>query len=153
MIMDERTEFCDGQALNTGAADTYNIGDQIDSSVARDMGNGQPIYLVVSCATGITVASSTGTVAFQLASDGTSSVATDGNQTVHVTSKEWATSTSAIDAGTVLFCVALPPEGAEYERYLQLQQVTGTTAINAGAVDAYLTLEPVTEPKHYPNAI
>ena len=41
MILDEITEFCDATSLNTGAAGTYNVGDVIDSSVARDLGNGQ----------------------------------------------------------------------------------------------------------------
>lgn len=150
-ILDERTEFADATALNTGAAGTYNIGDLIDSTVVRDLGNGQPIYLVVSVATGITVAASTGTVAFRLVSDSTDTISTT-TATVHVTSQAHATSTTAIPAGRILFVVALPWEGAVYERYLALQQITGTTAVNAGAVDAYLTLDPPVW-KAYPDAL
>jgi|SRR3972149_5226521 len=153
MILDERTELCDATACNTGAAATYNVGDLIDTSVVRDIGNGEPVYLVVTVATGITVASSTGTVSFQLVSDSTDTVATDGTQTIHVRSESWDTSTVAIAAGTVLACLALPPEGSVYERYLGLQQVTGTTALNAGAINAAFTLTPYTAPKAYPNAI
>lgn len=153
MIMDERTEFCDAVACNTGAAGTYNVGDIINSSVARDLGNGQPIYLVVTVDTGITTAGSAGTVAFQLVSDSTDTIATNGDQTIHATSKPWVTGATAIAAGTVLFCVALPPEGAAYEQYLAVQQVTGTTALNAGKINAFLTLEPVAAYKAYPDAL
>ena len=43
MILDERNEFADAVALNTGAAGSYLIGDQIDLGVARDIGNGEPL--------------------------------------------------------------------------------------------------------------
>lgn len=142
MILDEKLEFCDAVSLNTGAAGTYNIGDVIDLTVARDLGGDQAPYLVVTVDTGITVASSTGTVAFQLVSDGTDTIATNGTQTVHAVSKAHATSTTAIPAGSVLFAVQLPIEGlTAYERYLAVQQVTGTTALNAGKVNAFLTMD------------
>lgn len=152
MILDERTEFCDAVALNTGAAGTYLLGDQIDLGVARDIGAGQPLYLVVTVDTGITVASSTGTVSFSLASDNSASIATNGTATVHATSAAWATSTTAIPAGTVLFAVALPMEGAVYERYLGILQTTGVTAINAGKINAFLTHD-VAKYKAYADAI
>lgn len=151
MILDERTEFADAVSLNTGAAGTYNIGDLINLETARDVGNGFPLYLVIQVATGITVASSTGTVQFQLVSDATSTVSTS-TATVHVQSAEFATSTTAIAAGTVLLAVALPMEGNAYEQYLGIQQITGTTAINAGAVNAFLTTD-VSKWKAYADAI
>ena len=137
MILDEKLEFCDATALNTGAAATYNIGDVIDLGTARDLGNGHALYLVVTAAVGIT-AGSAGTVAFQLVSDGTDSISTT-TQTVHARSGAWATSTTAIPAGSVLFAVPLPMQGPVYERYLAVQQITGTAAITAGAVNAFLT--------------
>lgn len=152
MILDSRNEFADAVALNTGAAGTYLVGDQINLSVARDVGNGEPLYLVVTVDTGITVASSTGTVSFSLASDATASIATDGSASVHATSKAWATSTTAIAAGTVLFAVALPAEGTAYEKYLGILQTTGTTAINAGKINAFLTTD-VAKWKAYADAI
>jgi len=141
MILDANLEFCDAVSLNTGAAGTYNIGDVIDMDLARDVGGNQALYLVVAVSTGITVASSTGTVAFQLVSDGSGTIATNGTQTIHVTGAPWATSTTAIAAGTILMAVPLPMEGIAYERYLAVQQVTGTTALNAGAVNAFLTTD------------
>ena len=155
MILDKRTEFADAVALNTGAAGTYLIGSQLDLSEVRDVGNGKEIYLVVTVATGIELASSTGTVAFKLASDDSAAVSTS-TSTVHYTSPEFATSTTTdtttLAAGTVLFAVPLPLEGNAYERYLGILQVTGTTAISAGAINAFLTFD-VQKWKAYADAI
>jgi hypothetical protein len=155
MILDKRTEFADAVALNTGAAGTYLIGSQLDLSEVRDVGNGKELYFVVTVATGIEVGASTGTVAFKLASDDSDSVSTT-TSTVHYTSAEFATSTTTdtttLAAGTVLFAVPLPLEGNAYERYLGILQVTGTTAISAGAINAFLTFD-VQKWKAYADAI
>jgi len=147
MILDERTEFCDAQSLNTGAAGTYNLGDQIDLGVAG-RGIGQPgdqLYLVLQVATGIT-AGSAGTVQFQLSSDDSGTLATNGTQSIHMQTRAFTTGTgtgtTTLKAGTVLGVFALPIEGVTYERYLGVQQVTGTAAITAGAIDAFLTPTP-----------
>jgi hypothetical protein len=138
VIIDERTEFADATALNTGAAGTYNIGDIYDTGMTTsDVGLGEPLWLVVQVTTGITVASSTGTVQVKLVSDATTTIATDGSATQHVAGAAVATSTTAIAAGTVLLAVCLP--SGTYERYLAIQQVTATTALNAGAINAFLT--------------
>lgn len=139
MILDKRTEFADAVSCNTGAAGTYNIGDIIDLGVARDLGGDMALYLVITVDTGITTAGSAGTVAFQLVSDGTDTIATNGTQSVHAVSAARTTGATAIPAGTVLFAVQLPIEGMAYERYLAVQQVTGTTALNAGKINAFLT--------------
>lgn len=141
MIIDDRNEFCDAQSLNTGAAGTYLLGDQIDLSAAANMGTEDELYLVITVDTGIG-AGSAGTVAFQLASDDTASIATNGTATVHFQTRAFATGTGtaagALKAGTVLAAVKLP-QGFDYERYLGILQVTGTTAINAGKINAFLT--------------
>lgn len=142
MIIDKRTEFCDAVSCNTGAAGTYNLGDVIDLgavSPSRDLGGDMALYLVVTVDTGITTAGSAGTVAFQLISDAQDAPLTNGTQTVHALSRSFVTGATAIAAGTVLFAIQLPIEGAVYERYLGIQQVTGTTALNAGKINAFLT--------------
>lgn len=142
MILDSLNEFCDATALNTGAAGTYLIGNQIDLGAGdKPIGATDCAYVVLTVDTGITVASSTGTVQFLLASDSTASIATDGSATVHMMTKAWATSTTAIAAGTVLGVFELPP-GFTYERYLGILQVTGTTAVNAGKINAFITYDP-----------
>jgi hypothetical protein len=136
MILDKRNEFCDAVALNTGAAGTYLVGDQIDLGVARDMGNGEPMYLVITVDT-LPTSAGAATAQFQLASDASASIATNGTATVHLETKAFAISEMA--AGTMLAAIALPLEGVAYERYLGILQITGTAAFTAGKINAFLT--------------
>ncbi|HSX72376.1 MAG TPA: hypothetical protein VLF16_15700 [Pseudomonas sp.] len=148
MILGERTEFADNLSLNTGAAGTYNLGDQIDTGPnQRDLGVGNDLVLVIQASEDIT-AGSAGTVSLQLVSDSTPTPATDGSQTIHARTASFATSTTPIKAGTVLATMALPLEGGAYERYLGIQQVTGTAAITAGKINAFLT-PLVAKIRHY----
>jgi hypothetical protein len=137
MILDKRNEFCDAVALNTGAAGTYLVGDQIDLGTARDMGNGEPMYLVITVDTLPTSANSTATAQFTLASDASAAIATDGSATVHLQTKAFAISEMA--AGQMLAAIALPMEGVAYERYLGVLQTTGTQAFTGGKINAFLT--------------
>lgn len=145
MIIDKRTEFADATSV-AAAAGTANIGNQIDSSVVRDLGNGQPVYLVITCDTSIITGGSAGTVTFRLVSDSSASIATDGSASVHWQSKAFVTDDDALnelDAGDVVAVVALPLDGAvPYERYLGIQAVTATTTTTAGAISAFLSLDP-----------
>lgn len=138
MILDERTEFCDATALNTGAAGTYLLGDQIDSSVVRDLGNGQPIYLVITVDT-LPTSGGAATAQFTLASDDSASIATNGTASVHFVTKAFAISEMA--AGNVLAAVALPSQGVAYERYLGVLQTTGTAAFTGGKINAFLSTD------------
>lgn len=135
MILDERTEFCDATALNTGAAGSYLIGDVVDTSVARDLGGDQALYLVVTVDTTATSGgSATGT--FNLVTDDNASLTSPATL---VSSKAWAV--ADMTAGKTLMAVQLPMEGTAYERYIGIQQVTGTAAFTAGKVNAFLTTD------------
>lgn len=136
MILDKRNEFCDAVALNTGGAGTYLVGDQIDLGRARDIGNGDPVYLVITVDT-LPTSAGAATAQFTLASDASASVATDGSATVHLQTKAFAISEMA--AGTILAAIALPLEGVAYERYLGVLQTTGTAAFTGGKINAFLT--------------
>lgn len=136
MILDKRNEFCDAVALNTGGAGTYLLGDQIDLGTARDMGNGEPMYLVITVDT-LPTSGGSATAQFTLASDASASIATDGSATVHLQTKAFAISEMA--AGTMLAAIALPMEGVAYERYLGVLQTTGTAAFTGGKINAFLT--------------
>lgn len=147
MILDKLNEFCDATALNTGGAATYLIGDQIDLAGMTTAGtvfdpgiSPDGLWLVLQVDTAITTAGSAGTVAFSLASDASASIATNGTASVHFTTKSYTTGSTAIPAGTVLACVKLPSDS--YERYLGILQTTGTTALNAGKINAFLTQTP-----------
>ena len=146
MILDERTELADAVSV-AAAASTFNVGDVIDTSVVRDLGNGRTVYLVVNVDTEIITGGTAGTIQFQLVSDSVATPATDGTQTIHAISEEFVTDDAAandseLNAGGRPFVIALPLEGPEYERYLGLQAIVGTTTITAGNVNAFLTLDP-----------
>ncbi len=154
-IMDANLEFADAVSVANAAA-TINIGDVIDMSVVRDIGNGQPVYLVISVDTEIITGGSAGTIQFQLVSDAVTTPSTT-TATIHAISEEFVTDdTLLIDdelrAGEFPFVVALPLEGPEYERYLGIQAIIGTTTTTAGNINAYLTLDPVHAPRSYPDA-
>jgi hypothetical protein len=139
MITDKRTQFADAEAVNTGVVASYLVGDVIDLEVARDIGQGYPLYLVVNVQTTATSGGSA-TASFSLASDAQAAIAVDGSQTTHVTSKVFAV--AAMTAGTNLLKVVIPMEGSEYERYVGLIQTTAGVAFTGGAVDAFLTINP-----------
>lgn len=136
MILDKRNEFCGATALNTGAPGTYLIGDQIDLGVARDIGTGEQLYLVITVDTQPTSAGAA-TAQFTLASDDTANIATDGTASVHFQTK--AFTIAEMTAGAVLAAVPLPLEGVAYERFLGILQTTGTAAFTGGKIDAFLT--------------
>lgn len=150
MILDKRTEFCDSVALNTGAAGTYLLGDQIDlGAPARDIGTGEELYLVVVVSQAATSGGSA-TAQFTLASDDSASIATNGTASVHFQTA--AIPLAQLTAGRVIAAVPLPMEGTVYERYLGILQTTGTAAFTGGRVDAFLTHD-VARWKAYPDAI
>lgn len=147
MIMDELLEFADAASV-AAAAGTALIGDVIDrDSVARDLGQGEPIYLVITVGTEIITGGNAGTIVFALASDAQEAIATDGSASIHWQSASLVTDDAAansdlLNAGAVLAVVALPWEGVVYERYLGILCTIGTTTVTAGTINAFLTKEP-----------
>lgn len=139
MIMDERLEFADATALDTSGTDTDLIGDVIDlGSVTSDIGNGQPIYLVVQVDTAVTSGGSA-TVDFKLLSDAAAAIAVDGTATQHFASGPVAKAT--LIAGYTVAVVALPI--GTYERFLGVATTTAAAALTAGKINAFLTYDPV----------
>jgi hypothetical protein len=137
MILDERSEFCDATALNTGAAGSYIIGDVMDlGAAARDIGTGEELYLVVQVDTAAT-SGGAATGLFSLVTDDNASLS---SPTVVVSSPAWAV--ASMTAGKTLLSVAIPREGTAFERYIGIQQTTGVAAFTAGKVNAFLTKHP-----------
>lgn len=140
MWIDERLEFSDsGDWANE--AGTANVGDVIDLGIAaRNPGNGEPLYLVVTVETAADGgAGGNGTTAFQLVSDGVASPATDGNQTIHFTSDVF---TAAQLPANRVFVWPLPISGLPYERYLGMQIVQATEGEDDLVCSAFLTVDP-----------
>lgn len=156
MILDERLEFADATSV-AAAAGTALIGDVIDLEVVRDIGAGEPLYLVITTDTEIITGGTAGTINFKLASDAQAAIATDGSATVHFQTKDYVTDDAAandaqLNAGGVIAVVALPMEGAVYERYLGILATIATTTVTAGKINAFL-VKDVAKWKSYADAI
>lgn len=139
MIIDSSLQMATATSV-AAAAGTALIGSQIDTSVAGTL-DGTNLYLVITATTGIVVASSTGTIKFQLASFSTAAIPVDGSATVLYQTPDYATSTTSLPAGTILFSCQLPRVAAhaiQNKRYLGILAVIGTTTVSAGAIDAFL---------------
>lgn len=139
MILDERTEFADASTDIQAATGRALIGDVINTEVARDLGNGQPVYVVISVDTEIDSAADGATVDFEVSSDAAAAIATDGTATVHVSTGVIAE--AALLAGAT-WVLALPLEGNAYEQYLGIVANIGGETITGGAINAFLTLDP-----------
>ena len=149
MILDERNEFCDATALNTGAAASYLIGDVIDlGATPANMGVGEDLYLVIQVDTTVDSAAEALTLQFHLASDAQAAIAVDGTATYHFSTGVIAEAT--LVAGYQIAAVKLP--AGTYERYLGILQTTAVEAVTAGKVNAFLTRD-INAFKAYPNAI
>ena len=148
MILDERTEFCDEVSV-AAAAGTAIAGDVIDLGAAtRDIGNGQPIYFVLTTGnTEIITGGTAGTIQFFLMSDSTADLAT--SPTTHYTSEALVTDDAGanddrLNAGGVIAMVPLPVQNDDnlYERYIGVKRTIATTTTTAGTINAFLTLDP-----------
>lgn len=153
MILDELLEFCDATAIHIDAADMKLVGDVIDlaaSTVApttRDIGTGEPLYLVIQVDTAITSAGAC-TVKFGLYSDAQAAIAVDGSATVHLETA--AIAKASLTAGTVVYAGPIP--AGTYERYLGICATVGTTKADTGKINAFLTHD-ISKWKALPDAI
>lgn len=137
MILDERNEFADATALDTGGTGRVLVGDVIDlGATSSDIGNGQPLYAVIQVDTAVTSGGSA-TVSFEIASDAQAAIAVDGTATVHAVTA--AIPKASLVAGYLVAAVALPI--GSYERYLGIIQNVGTAALTAGKINAFLTTD------------
>ena len=140
MILDEYLEFADAASVGTPNNAIVNVGDQIDLGIAdRDPGNGRPLYLVVQVTTAFSSIGAA-TASFLLSSDDTTPIAVNGTQTTHYESDVFALS-KLVPGFAVI--TPLPVAGPIYERYLGFQvRENAGQALNAGAVNAFLTFDP-----------
>lgn len=143
MLMDERNEFADATALNTGGAGSYLVGDVIDLDPCAVAPNttvdldGSDLYLVIQVDTTATSGGSA-TGQFHLCSDAQAAIATDGTATYHFSTA--AIAVASLTAGTRVCAVKLP--SGSYERYLGILQTTAVAAFTAGKINAFLTNDP-----------
>lgn len=147
MYVDSFLEFADETALDTSGTDTDLIGDVINLEDARDIGQGEQLYLVIQVTTEVDSAADGASVEFVLASDAQAAIATDGTATEHLSTG--AIAEANLGAGKQ-FIYHLPLEGNEYEQYLGLLTKTTGEAVTAGAINAFITKD-AGKYKAYPN--
>jgi hypothetical protein len=137
MFLDSLNEFCDAVSLVRGTGSAL-IGNTINSQVARDLGNGQPLYLGFTVDTAVDSSGDGASVEFELRSDSSASIDTSSGS-LHLSTG--AIPEASLTQGATFF-YALPVEGIAYEEFLGIVQVTSGEAVTAGKINAFLTCDP-----------
>ena len=136
MIFDKLCEFADATTVSVATpTDDALIGNVMDLGAAptlKNLGSGEPVYLVVQLDAAY-VAATTGNVTFKLCSDSTANLAT--SKTTHITLPAL---TSATGVKGYRYVAALPSDET-YERYLGFWGTNAATTATAGSVTAFLT--------------
>lgn len=137
MIIDKRLEFSAAQALTATAASTNSI----DVGVARQIGPGEPLWIVIvsKAAPGGT----SPTIAISVETDDNTGFSSAATLATHPT-----LAAAAFGSGTRIVI----PVPYSNERYLQLKYTLGGTSPTF-TVDAFLTNQEPPQLTQYPDAI
>ena len=149
MWVDDNLEFADATSVGTPNNSTVNVGDFLNKGTVRDIGNGEPVYLVIQVTTAI-ISGGAATVAFLLVSDATTTIAVNGTATKHAETKAFPV--ADLIAGFQVV-IPLPPEEPDWEQYVGVQvKETASQALTGGNINAFLTLNPAVH-KSYADAV
>lgn len=133
MILDKENFLCDPQTVTTSTDSGLVSEHTIDLGIARDIGAGENVWVVVVVTTTLTMDSTQG-LTVQLVTDAYAAL----NSPVVMQTIGTFVANSA--AKSVLIARIQP--NASYEQYLGLNFVVTTgNALNAGAVKAFLTTD------------
>lgn len=125
MIIDRLLTFGTAQAVTAAAAST----DSIDLGAIRDIGTGEPLYVVVVCTTAMTDTGSDSTLAVTLETDDNSSFSS-------VASFALGTFPAVSAAGTVLIARLNPLQANE--RFAQLRYTPANGNLTTGSFSAFI---------------
>lgn len=131
MLLDAQNLFSDAQIVTTGSENGVLSTNVIDLGVARNVGAGEEIYLVVTCVTAMTSSGSDDTLRVDLITD-------DNAGMNSATVLDIVGTFPAASAAGTRFVKRLPVTDS-YERYLGLRYTAATGPLTAGAFDAFLT--------------
>lgn len=150
-IIDETLELADAADFAIEAG-TENVGDIIDLGASgRTLGESQLYLHIIVDTAGDGGAGAAGTTAFQLVSDGTDTIATDGNQTIHFRSAVFLG--TALDQGDhLVFALPSTEDAKPYERYLGLQIVQAEEGEDDLVCSAWISPFPGAANKSFPQA-
>ena len=139
MYVDNELIFEEGWDLGTSATTDYASGCINLGAAARDVGKGRPMYAVIVVSEAFSPSSTSGTVTFSLVEESDTTI--DGSSVVLSTTE--AFTDSGLTLGHAPIVIPVPPGVAL--QYLGLK-VTWTQDLSSGKVDAFLTLDPQTNP-------
>lgn len=135
MILDEDNEFADNVALPAGALGRALVTDNINQLIA-DSQISEALYLVIQITQAVT-SGGAAKVAFELVSDATGTIATDGTATAH-----FSTGMVPIASLTAGWSVAVPLPPGPYEKFLGLLVNISGAALTGGRFNAFLSPVP-----------
>lgn len=128
MILDSLLQFSDSQAVTAAAGSTNTI----DTGAARDIGTGQPLYVVVVTKVAMTDSGSDSTLTVALEGDSTSTITPDGTQDLFTI--------PALSAVGDTFIAALDPAAAPLGyQFLRLKYTPNNGSLTTGSFSAFLT--------------
>lgn len=127
MYVDALLLLSDAQAVTTSAASE----DYLDVGAVRNLGVGEPIYVVVSVDTAMADSGSDATVDVDLYGDSTTSFTPDGSQRLF--------RIPAASAAGSVFYAQIAPDFASNYRYLELYYTVNNGPLTAGAFTAFIT--------------
>jgi hypothetical protein len=128
MILDGELAFSEEQAVTAAAGSTNTI----DTGVARDLGTGSELYIVVMVTTALTDGGSNTGTAVALEGDSTTTITPDATRDLFTFAKD-------APAGTVKIARLQPGGGPEGYRYLRLKYTPAGADLTGGKFSAFLT--------------
>lgn len=140
MILDAQNLFSDAQAITAAAAST----NYIDLGAARNIGVGEPLFVVVTVDVAFTDASSDSTLTVALEGDSSTTFTPDGSQTLFTI--------PALAAAGAKYTARISPDFASNYRYMQLKYTPNNGNLTTGSVTAAL-VHGVDAVSHYADAI
>ena len=126
MIMDAQLLFSDAQAVTAAAAST----NYINFSAVRDIGVGEPLYVVVTVDVAMADTGSNSTLAVALETDSTSTFTPDATRTLFTF--------SALSAAGTTKIARLGPDDINLQ-YAQLRYTPANGDLSAGSFTAFIT--------------
>jgi hypothetical protein len=126
MYVDSQLLFSDAQAVTAAAGSTNTI----DFGAVRDIGVGEPLYVVVSCDVAMTDSGSDSTLAVALETDSTTTITPDATRTLF-------TFSAASAAGTVKIA-RLGPDDINLQ-YARLYYTPANGNLTTGSFTAFIT--------------
>ena len=140
-LVDGTYELCDATAITVTSGATAVLGTGAAINTVRDIGHGTPLYVRVTLNSALSSASAS-SLQLQLVTADNSALTT--NVTILQLSPAYATSSTAIPAGRLLWETTLPSAGPnKYRAFVGLRQTNGGNTLDAATVNAMITTHQI----------